>query len=235
MILSCDSLNHLAPAVNSLRIHSAILPDCRMTRRGHFSNHATMRSEVSETANNKFLPLIERIMCRVWQEDNSGCWIWLGSSSDFNRKKSNPRPVMRHNGKPQQLVYRLTFELLKGKITGGLWVLHRCDNSLCVNPYHLFLGTNSDNMKDCAAKGRHPLLNNPTVQAERARQLGLRNTWSSYKRPNRKRPMKRQHLAALIALANLAAVRGESESSFMFTTPEGEHVYSTRKEMAVVS
>lgn len=43
MIPSCDSLNHLAPAVNSLRIHSAILPDCRMTRRGYSSNHATMK------------------------------------------------------------------------------------------------------------------------------------------------------------------------------------------------
>lgn len=43
MIPSCDSLNHLAPAVNSLRIHSAILPDCRMTRRGYSPKHATMK------------------------------------------------------------------------------------------------------------------------------------------------------------------------------------------------
>ena len=151
--------------------------------------------------------LIEENISRV---PFSGCWIWTGSTNDFNRKKSNPRPVMRHNGKPQQLVYRITYELFIGKIPDGMMACHRCDNTLCVNPYHIFLGTNSDNLKDCAAKGRHPMLSNPTVQRERARQLGLRNTWSSYKRPNRKRPMKLTALAALIALA--AVREGKAQS-----------------------
>lgn len=208
MIPSCYSLNPLcfgSSGNRPLRFRATVAG-----RAETFLQLATMKSEVSAIANNKFLPLKERIMCRVWQEDNSGCWIWLGSVNNFQRRRDNPRPMMRHNGKPSVLVYRLTFELFKGQNPGALWVLHRCDNPLCVNPAHLFLGTNSDNMKDCADKGRHPMLNNPIVQRERARQLGLRNTWSKgSKRPNRKRPMKLTTLAALIALANLAAVRGK--------------------------
>jgi len=211
MISSCDSHNRITSGLLASRPCRAFLRGTVAGQAGRFSTTATMKhSDISKLASDAHLPLIDRIMCRVWQEDNSGCWIWLGCTNDFQRAKgTNSRPVMRHNGKPRRLVYYITFELFKSKIPTGLWVLHRCDNALCVNPAHLFLGTNSDNMRDCAAKGRHPMLNNPAVQRERARQLGLRNTWSKgSKRPNRKKPMKLNQLAGFIALANLAAVRG---------------------------
>jgi HNH endonuclease len=50
--------------------------------------------------------------------------------------------------------HRVAWELANGPIPGRLFVLRRCDNRLCVNPEHLFLGTQSDNMRDMAAKGR---------------------------------------------------------------------------------
>lgn len=51
-------------------------------------------------------------------------------------------------------VHRLTWTALNGSIPTGICVLHRCDESLCVNPAHLFLGTHKENMQDKVAKKR---------------------------------------------------------------------------------
>lgn len=75
------------------------------------------------------------------------CWIWTGGKSGRRYGKFNLRGA-------HLKAHRFAYEYLKGPIPEGLHVLHSCDNGLCVNPKHLFVGTHVDNMKDRTAKHR---------------------------------------------------------------------------------
>ena len=59
----------------------------------------------------------------------------------------------RFNGIPR-LAHRVSYQLNNGTIPQGLCVLHHCDRRCCVNPDHLFIGTNKDNVDDRVTKGR---------------------------------------------------------------------------------
>ena len=77
-----------------------------------------------------------------------GCWTWKGytrSGHSYGRLRVGTQVVYAH---------RYSFELEYGPIPPGLHVLHDCDNPPCVNPRHLWLGTNADNQHDKVAKGR---------------------------------------------------------------------------------
>jgi HNH endonuclease len=82
-----------------------------------------------------------------------GCWIWAGPTGS----RGYGRIIFRGNvkiGKSMRIsAHRFSYEHFKGPI-GDLWVLHRCDVRLCVNPNHLFLGTCLENIQDMDAKGR---------------------------------------------------------------------------------
>jgi len=85
-----------------------------------------------------------------------GCWLWTAA-------KCNGYGHFGMNGKVYRS-HRLSYEHYKGKIPDDLIVRHKCDNPACVNPEHLELGTQKDNVQDCIMRGRKPEM--PTIIAK---------------------------------------------------------------------
>lgn len=80
-------------------------------------------------------------------EPNSGCWLWLGDINTWGYGRLS-------KNRAERLAHRVSYLTYVGTIPSSLKVLHSCDVPCCVNPQHLFLGTDADNMQDMAAKGR---------------------------------------------------------------------------------
>lgn len=96
--------------------------------------------------------LSERFWEQVNPEPNSGCWLWDGPFISFGYGHIAERTG--RNQKRTLKAHRVSWEIHHGPIPDGLCVLHKCDTPACVNPDHLILGTNSDNVRDRDSKQR---------------------------------------------------------------------------------
>lgn len=78
----------------------------------------------------------------------SGCWEWQGHIAAVGYGEM-------HLAGKKRGAHRVSYESFVGPIPPGMYVMHSCDNRVCVNPSHLSLGTHLDNVKDMHDKGRH--------------------------------------------------------------------------------
>jgi len=88
---------------------------------------------------------LDRFMTKVNKTDT--CWLWVGNihKRGYGQFKLKGKKVGAH---------RVSYELFKGPIPKGLCVCHTCDVRHCVNPDHLWLGTQKENIRDMYSKGR---------------------------------------------------------------------------------
>lgn len=100
------------------------------------------------------ISLLEKFETYVIKNSGDQCWSWKGHTAHggYGMTSNNNKGLRAH---------RASWIIHYGEIPEGLFVLHHCDNPICSNPKHLFLGTAKDNMQDCKSKGRNRHIPHP--------------------------------------------------------------------------
>lgn len=115
----------------------------RILKRGDVNDHGCRKVDDGNA--------IERFY-KKYEINDSGCWIWTGGTRPNNKGVKYPRHW--NDDKKSVGAHRFSYSVFIGEIPKGMYVCHKCDVPLCVNPDHLFIGTHEENMKDMTEKGR---------------------------------------------------------------------------------
>lgn len=126
-------------------------------------------------------PLLDRFEAKYIPAPNSGCWLWLGAVAGRGYGVLYAGGSRYAKGR-QRYAHIVSYTLHKGPVPKGGVVRHICDSPFCVNPDHLLVGTQADNVNDAFARGRiqrgarHP---NAKITAEQRRAI-IADPRSSY-------------------------------------------------------
>lgn len=89
---------------------------------------------------------------RVDRRGDDECWPWIGKQT-VSKKNTSQYGALGWKGSITR-AHRVAFEIAVQLIPAGAFVLHRCDNTLCCNPKHLYLGDHAQNMRDMVERRR---------------------------------------------------------------------------------
>lgn len=92
----------------------------------------------------------EKFLSKSFPEPNTGCWLWVGKTTADGYGQLHPGD----NEFGLSSAHRYSYTIHHGHISANLQVLHKCDQPCCINPDHLFLGTQQENIADMDRKGR---------------------------------------------------------------------------------
>jgi hypothetical protein len=97
---------------------------------------------------------MEKVKDLFWSKvkKSKSCWIWIASLDTGGYGSFGNKITKKIIG--TRIASRIAYFFENGKIPKGKFVLHRCDNTKCVKPSHLFIGTQKDNVRDMEKKGR---------------------------------------------------------------------------------
>jgi hypothetical protein len=138
---------------------------------------------------------IYNIQKRFWEKVKknliTGCWEWQGYKTKFGHGQFQTLAKVDY-------AHRYSWQLVYGEIPKGLFVLHRCDNGCCVNPAHLYIGTQTDNIRDMVNRGR--------TRYDKNRATGIRN--GKYTHPE-KTPRGEKHGMAKLTQMQVDEIRNK--------------------------
>lgn len=131
----------------------------------------------------------------------NGCWEWAG----YRYQNGYGKAQLTRNGIKLQYAHRVAYFLVNGPIPEGKFVCHHCDNPPCINPAHLFLGTNKSNSDDKMRKGRAnpPCLKGESCGAAKLTEQQVREIRHKHKKGYSGRGLAREYKISQSQISNI--------------------------------